>query len=499
MKNGVEFMKEILSTKSKRQLELMELLIDNEWVSFNIASIQLSAPVKTIKSDSMELNTIFAPTSIETSKKYGIRLTVDPTFSKATIYQKFLVNSIEFQLIEKIFLHNFSTINDLADDLYTSISTIKRLVSRINQTLQLSGFVINLKKMQLVGDAHSICNFMEYYFCEKYSVSERLLTPIQLNVLDKIIMHISNQVSTYQSINDIGFSSLNQIRFSVFTAINLLNNNDENVISIDKNYTVPFGDKSTIYFEFYRQFSFALSSSNIDKLFSLYYNENFVASYDTLKKLITKNRHHYLKYEKIIILIQNLEKRIDSQCSSFEKVVLDLYNIEFQVTGRTHILYDRNKEFYNNLKITYGNFPVEITDFLKAIFYNSPNKDCLIYEAIFILFSKYPEFLLCLEQATPTMKACLLLNTGSSYMTMISKQIAYYLKGRFSCTPLNITSLDELEKSINTYDCVITNIPDIQLPNHPIVVIPLVPDAKSFDKLMFVYEKHFKLSQDKLS
>lgn len=145
-------MKEILSSRSKRQLELMELLADNDWVTFTTASKSLSVPVKTLKSDIIELGALLAPATIESSKKYGIRLASNFGFCKTSIYQKFIKNSVEFQLIEKIFLHNFVTVIELANDLYTSVSTIKRIVIRVNQLLQIEGFTINLKKMQLIGD-----------------------------------------------------------------------------------------------------------------------------------------------------------------------------------------------------------------------------------------------------------------------------------------------------------------------------------------------------------
>lgn len=228
IKESVDIMKEVLSSRSKRQLELMELLADNDWVPFITASESLSVPVKTLKSDIIELEALLAPATIESSKKYGIRLATNFGFCKTSIYQKFIKNSVEFQLIEKIFLHNFSTIIDLADDLYTSVSTIKRIVLRVNQILQMEGFTINLKKMQLIGDPRSICNFMQHYFYEKYGVSESLLTPSQLIILDQIGLQIVKQAVPNAPSYNLDFSLLNRMRFYIYTAINLLKHNSEN-------------------------------------------------------------------------------------------------------------------------------------------------------------------------------------------------------------------------------------------------------------------------------
>lgn len=134
---------------------------------------------------------------------------------------------------------------------------------------------------------------------------------------------------------------------------------------------------------------------------------------------------------------------------------------------------------------------MELIQSLQAIFYSSPHKEYMINESISILFTNWPDLLDRLEYSTPTMKACLLFNSSIEYMDMLSERITYYLRGRFSCTPLHITSLEELEKQAVEYDCIITNIPEIYINTIPTIVIPLIPDAKSFDKLMLVYEDYF--------
>lgn len=61
-------MKAIFSSRTRRQLELLELLADADWVTFPRASEILNVPVKTLKSDIIELEALLTPTTIETSK-----------------------------------------------------------------------------------------------------------------------------------------------------------------------------------------------------------------------------------------------------------------------------------------------------------------------------------------------------------------------------------------------------------------------------------------------
>lgn len=484
-------MKEILSSRSKRQLELVELLADNDWVSFNAASESLNVPVKTLKSDIIELESLLVPATIESSKKYGIRFATNFGFCKTSIYQKFIKNSVEFQLIEKIFLHNFSTIIDLADDLYTSVSTIKRIVLRVNQLLQIEGFTINLKKMQLVGDPHSICNFMQHYFYEKYGVAESLLTPAQLTILDQVGLQIIKQAIPNKS-HELDFSLLNQLRFYTYTVINLLKHNSENQLHNLPEKEFPILNDTYACDEFYSQFHLPLSQANLNNFFYLIFSDQYVDSLCTLRELIKVDRNALLKYQKIENLLQEIEKKMDCNCDNFDDILMRLYNLDCLNHGRTYILHNKNKEFFTSIKNLYGHFPMELIHSLQAIFYSNPYKDYMVYEAISILFTNWPNLLDRLEYSTLTLNACLLFNSGFDYMNMLSERINYYLRGRFSCTPLQVTSLAELEKVASAYDCIITNIPEIYVNTIPVIVIPLIPDAKSFDKLMLVYEDYIE-------
>ncbi|MGX7150115.1 helix-turn-helix domain-containing protein [Enterococcus ureasiticus] len=484
-------MKEILSSRSKRQLELVELLADNDWVPFIVASESLNVPVKTLKSDIIELESLLAPATIESSKKYGIRFARSFDFCKTSIYQKFIKNSVEFQLIEKIFLHNFSTIVDLADNLYTSVSTIKRIVLRVNQLLQVEGFTINLKKMQLVGDPHSICNFMQHYFYEKYGVAESLLTTSQLAILDQVGLQIIKKSTSNEPSHNLDFSLLNRLRFYTYTVINLLKHNSENQLHDLPEKEFAILNDSYACDEFYSQFHLSLSPTNLNIFFYLIFSDQYVDSLSTLRNLIKVDRNALLKYQKIEKLLQEIEKKMDCKCDNFDTIFMRLYNLDCQIHGRTYILHNKNKEFLTSIKNLYGHLPMELSHALQAIFYSNPYKEYIVYEAISILFTNWPSLLDRLEYSTPTLKACLLFNSGLDYMNMLSERINYYLRGRFSCTPLQVTSLDQLEKEASAYDCIITNIPEIYNNSIPIIVIPLIPDAKSFDKLMLVYEDYF--------
>ncbi|MBO0475256.1 hypothetical protein IGL98_003233 [Enterococcus sp. DIV0840] len=486
-------MKKILCSRTKRKLELVELLLDNDWVSFAKATEFLNISVKTLKSDIIELETIISPVTVESSKIYGIRIAPDISICKSTIYKYFIENSVEFQLIETIFNNTFSTLPDLANYIYISTSTVKRIAYRVNKYLQTEGFIIDLKKIQLVGDPYSICNFMQLYFQERYGISESLLSSNQLAILDLVNQQIISQFMPKEEFQDIDFFLLNRLRIYTYTIINLLKYNSENQLNGLPKREFDIINDSHARDEFYSQFTLSLSSKNLNIFFYLIFSEQSVNSIETIRKLTRLDRNALLKYQKIEILIQKIEKQMDCHCSDndFDNIFIRLYNLDYQIHGRTFILYNKEKEFFKNIEKLYGTLQIDLIHSLQAIFYANPYKEYIVYEALSILFMHWPQILDCLEYSTPKLKACLLFNSSFDYMNMLSERIDYYLRGRFSCTPIKVRTLEELEREASAYDCIITNIPQISIDTVPIIVIPLIPDAKSFDKLLIFYEDFF--------
>lgn len=488
-------MKGILSLRAQRQLDLVELLMNNEFVTLTIASEQLNSPIKTIKTDIVELEMLLAPAKITFSKKEGICLKSPLNFCKSKIYQKFIQNSIEFQMIEKVFLKNFDKVEDLAEDLYISLSTVKRFAQRINQFLQIEGFTINLKKMQLIGDSHSICNFMKVYFYEKYGVAENFLSSVELTIIDQIIVQIIQKSCPSKKVSNLDFSLLNSLRFYTYSAINLLKNDSRNLFQITHNQKFELWKDTYFCDEFYSQFNLPLSLNNLHNISYLFFSDNYAESIDAIYRESERDRHMYLKYQKIKTLVHHIEKKAEGKSIDFDEIILRLYNLDSQIHGRTFVLYDKNKEFYNGIINLYGHFPERIIHSLQGIYYLSPHKEYLVYEAIFTILTQWPGLLECLERSKPTVKAALLFNSEMEYMDVLCERINYNLKGHLSCIPIEITSINELEKLVDKFDCIITNIPDIYIKDIPVVLVPSVPDAKSFAKMMLVYEHHFSEKQ----
>lgn len=484
-------MKEILSLKSQRQLAIIELLMHNDWLTYPEASKQLNVPVKTLKSDLAELEALFEPIKIETSRNYGIKLKLEPSLCRINIYQKFHYNSLEFQIIEKVFFHEFSSIADLSDSLYISISTVKRIVRRINTALESEDFQINLKKMQVTGNPLSICNFMKRYFEEKYYVAENMLSNAQLLILDQTMAKIFEEHKPLTITFPCDFAMQNFLRIFSYTIIHIVKNNPELFTGKTPVREFKLLDDKVLCDEFYTQFSLSLQSDEMKNAITLFLNERHWSSIEEIHLEIQQSQVAKNKYQGIINLISQLEEKNNCICKNKEKVLVRIYNIENQVHGRNYILYPKKKDFYLGMRQMYGQPIQEIFATLETIFPSSNHKEYLIYEAFFILFTIWADLSEVIHHSVRSLKAGLLFDVEKDFVNILGKKIEYYLDHRFVCTTLQINSLDQMEQLSEEFDCIITNIPDISISQTPVVVCPLVLETRHFDKLLLIYEERY--------
>lgn len=97
-------MRNLLNKQSLRQLELLEYLYDNSWTTLDAACQTLGYSKMSIRNDIQFLNQASKNFTIKTSKKQGILLSFPINYSRTCIYSFVLTNSIEFKLLETIFL-----------------------------------------------------------------------------------------------------------------------------------------------------------------------------------------------------------------------------------------------------------------------------------------------------------------------------------------------------------------------------------------------------------
>ena len=114
-------MRSLLSSKEKRQLELMEFLVtSDEWTHLKNLAEKFICTERILKQDLAELREIFPQITIHSSTN-GIKAKFDRETSIEDIYRHFFINSQNFSLLEYIFFHEGESISEVSFILHQQI------------------------------------------------------------------------------------------------------------------------------------------------------------------------------------------------------------------------------------------------------------------------------------------------------------------------------------------------------------------------------------------
>jgi len=73
---------------------------------------------------------------LELGVKYGVKLILPAYFQMESIYQKILADNVNYQILECVYQEKLESIEDYAENLFTSTSSIVRSIKQINLFLE---------------------------------------------------------------------------------------------------------------------------------------------------------------------------------------------------------------------------------------------------------------------------------------------------------------------------------------------------------------------------
>lgn len=150
-------MRELLSKKSHRQLELLELLFKNKrWFHISELAELLNCTERSVKDDLSHVKSAF-PQLIFHSSTNGIRIINTDDSDIEMVYHHFFKHSTHFSILEFIFFNEGYETESLCKEFYISSSSLYRIISHINKIiknniiLKLVSILLGLLEMRLIS------------------------------------------------------------------------------------------------------------------------------------------------------------------------------------------------------------------------------------------------------------------------------------------------------------------------------------------------------------
>lgn len=483
-------MDHLLESKLQRHYKIIEFLMFKNWIPTNEVSHQTGIPDRTIQKDVGEINTYISPARIETSVKFGIRIRYEYNLNAFYVFSSLYRQSSRFQILEEVFINNYKTLNELADQLSISDSTLKRKIKRLNDELKPYEFAIDSIHMDIVGNEKKICYFYYCYFLEKYGVLDSHVSSEELQLLTDMTNEFFSFFPDLYTQEKQCFSYHNRFRTMLFIALKRNTKKHRLSESSDvKNFNLSENTCKRIHYHY----GIDINKENVYHLFYVFFNRRFAWSYDDLiKKSIIYPQIDLIKVriENCLLLIEQTE---DIEIPNKEYVLLNLYNSLTYSWGNAKILYQHSEEFFVNLNNYYelftenikSIFQDQLCDSTLGIFFD----ESILHQLIFRLVTTWENLSESLENKAPIVRAALFFNTSYEHTKFLMNDITYHLKSRLSIQNLEISIISDITKNCKNFDMIITNLSVATLPHCPIVSIHANPTIDDFTAILAFYNQ----------
>lgn len=351
-------MRNILQTDRRRRLELIELLYESneEWITLKKLSTTLACSERVLKKDIAVLKDSIAEPFLQTSVN-GVRLLFSSNIGIEKIYQAALKDTSAFQLLEALMYDESKSLDEMAESLFISPSTLYRTIKKLNRSLSSFDLQVKMNPCRLAGSERNIRYFYSLYFLERYSYLEWPFETIDLAVFEQFLLLAASIAKVTLNFPDF-------VKLKYWTAIAMIrirNNHYTEIKTSSFSQLIPDLSSYRAFLKPFEQaFDIPLNKETLEQLFRVFLKKEYAFSYSSL---FQKTQKDPLVKRSLTFLSKSLDELSEKSgipLKNKEHLLLDIHNISYMVgqkrLGTNFILYDQKSFFIQMMKKQYSDF-----------------------------------------------------------------------------------------------------------------------------------------------
>ncbi len=203
----------------QRQLDIIELLYHNQgWHHFNDIAKEVNASVYSIRDDLATIGSTFQDYVSLSENKQTVHADFRSDVNIDTFRRHYLQETVSLQFLETLFLNPYLELEEIAEIILTSRSTVYRFIPELNERLS-KKFDLNLttKPLKITGDERDIRDFFTVFFNMCYHPLEWPFENIDKTIVDNTIQLIAD-------ILQLSISPSQHRQLTLMTAIGIVRN-----------------------------------------------------------------------------------------------------------------------------------------------------------------------------------------------------------------------------------------------------------------------------------
>lgn len=464
-------MRDLLSKKSHRQLELLELLFENKrWFHISELAELLHCTERSVKDDLSQVRSSF-PDLLFHSSTNGIRIINTDDSDIEMVYHHFFKHSTHFSILEFIFFNEGCDTDSICKEFYISSSSLYRIIRHINKIIKKQyRFEISLNPVRITGNEIDIRYFFAQYFSEKYYFLEWPFEDFSVEPLCKLLALVYKETAfpvnfaTQRMLKLLLVTNLYRIKFGHFMEVEKDSFNNQLL-----EFLMQEDEMEDIIKKFEIEYNISLTKEVIGQLFVSYFQKMFFIDEKVFLKSTMTDSYVKKSYHLLGELVDQVSREYNIKVDNKDNLIWHLHNtahLHRQELSTEFILFDQKGNTIKNFQNIFPRFVSKVKEgmehYLEALDMdcNSMKVNHLTYT--FITHSKH--LVLNLLQNQPKLKVLVMSNFDQYHAKSVAETLSYYCSNNFELevwTELEL-SKESLEES--PYDIIISNfiIPPIE-------------------------------------
>ena len=479
-------MRELLSVQSVRQLELLEYLLDADEVTLAEVSKATGYASRTLWQDIKEINEFLAPMEVLSTTK-GIKLFIPNTCSVRAVYRRVLCQSREYNLLEHLLFKEGQSLEELADSLYISLSTLRRMIATMNEKLKKFNIKIAVAPARVIGDELSVSQFYIALFSEKYYESADFLKKGEFQTMNLLLKNIMQE-----SKMKLGFSDLQKLRIWGYVRIVRLRNGHQIPLDEDMKmfHDYKFLKEPVFLTQFMATFNMRLDEHTLLQMFQVIFGKEYFYSYQHLEEVIKEDDNKRKVFGAIYEMLAALAEEFSISSENTQRLQINLYNMIRLSEYRYFIIYSRSRQFISGFDLDNPNV-IDIFEEKMAILdkYDIKIPDYIHDDVIYTLLTEWPDFLEKIDSFVPDIKIGLLFDTDADHVEFIHKILKKYSKQKLTVVIPDLFSTIKGQLREKDIDLLITDIPNLSIQNIEIICVEEYPSKRDWRNILKAQEE----------
>ena len=471
--------RELLSKRDLRHLAIIDALLQRKHTIKELSK-KLNIQAKTISLDIKDINNYIMPIKIAISYE-GVSLIMTKNTSSRYLYNQVLKQSREIFLIEEMFFRKKLSVPALSKKFFVSEMTLRRRINQINKKIKPMGIAIDTKRMQFSGGNNELIQLLTFVMSEKYYSTSFYLSEKELALLDALFKEVIPNIQ-------LNFPDLEKMRLLVCLRMQLIRKGE----AVYSNNIRPLTCSVELKEEIDSHFGIELSEKTLSYLFDQYINAGFSFDCQKMPRDETYDKQKEEFIDSLTQLVTEISQTFKICCSNQKELVEDIYNISNTNKKCMSTIYNRQKNFLDNLPVSLEPISIYLRNAIDNKFNQQLDKS-RVDEITYVIMTHWQGLIRDISHSVGHILVGVFYDNDIEHTNFICHAVS-------SVSPVDVVSiipeeinLEALVKTIAKLDLLVTNIPNIASENDKVICTEDFPSQQDLTnirrKILEIYNK----------